>query len=444
LKRLVFLHQLVLIALVSLLIASCTKDISPIGTKLVDPIDLLSMGYTDTIQIIAYSVPDDSVYTHNLNISNVHYIQLGSMYDPIFGRATSSLYTQLFLSQSRTRFGTSPIFDSAYLYLPYKSSYGDTLSNMTLRVYGLTESIIDSLHSYSYTTLSYDETKPFGEITFQPKPYDSTFYNGKKQAPMLRISINSTFGNSVLRITDTTTLNSNAEFVKVFKGICIIAEPQNTPGKGSILTFVMPSDYIKLQMYYHNTEDTTNYNFAISAGCSRFQNYDHYGYAEAIPMLKQQLDGNTSLGQEFLFAQGMAGAKIKIEFPNLKKSFDAQKIVLNDAQLILGNASVSDVFKNPSYLTLRSIGENGNTSPFNIVDETEGAGYFDGTYNKGSNSYRFRITRYIQQVLNGEINDNGLHLIIPSSEFNSARLVLNGTSSPQSDLKLYLRYTKLK
>jgi hypothetical protein len=398
------------------------------------------MGYTDTVQITAYSIPEDSIYSANLS-----YAQLGSMYDPIFGVTTANFYSEIFLTNSRTRFNTNPVFDSAYLYLPYKSSYGDTLSNMTLHVYALTESIIDSLHTYSNTTLSYDQANPLGEITFQPHPHDSTFYNGKMQAPMLRIPINSNFGNYILN-ADTASLNTNAAFVQYFKGICIVADPQTTSGKGSIVTFSMPSDYSRIVMYYHNLPSDTvkNYTFSITTDCSKFQNYDHNGYAEAIPMLKQQLDGNSSLGQQFLFAQGLAGVKIKIEFPYLNKWFENEKIMVNDAQLILGNASVSDIFSNPSSITLREVGEAGTTSPLTIVDENESSAYFDGSYNESTNSYRFRLTRYIQQVLTGKVNDNGLHLVIPSGSYLGSRLVLNGTAATQSDLKLYIRYTKIK
>lgn len=439
-KRLVSLHQLVIVALVSLLIASCTKEITPIGTTLLDPIDLLSMGYTDTVQIRAYSIPDDSVFTLNLN-----YAQIGSMYDPIFGRTNATFYSKVITSITRTRFGINPVFDSAYLYLPYKTSYGDTISNTTYHVYPLTESILDSVHSYSNKSVSFDVNNSLGEITFQPKPHDSSYYNGTKNRPMLRIPINSKFGNYVLA-ADTTSLNTPSAFTEYFKGISIVADQQNTTGKGAIVSYDLSTVYSYIKMYYHNPGDTVkvyNFNINTSTDCSHFQNYNHNGYAEAIPMLKQQISGNTSLGQQFLFAQGLGGIKIKIEFPYLKQSFDPKKTVLNDVQLILGNASTSDVFKNPTYVLLRAVGENGTTSPNTIVDENEGAGYFDGTYDKGSNSYRFHLTRYVQQLLLGQVNNNGLHLIIPSSEYNGARLVLNGTSSEQSDLKLYLRYTKL-
>jgi hypothetical protein len=438
LKRLDFLRNFTIFALFSLLISSCTKELSPIGIGLLSDVDLLSMGYTDTVQITAYSVPEDSVYTAKLN-----YTQIGSMYDPIFGITTANFYSQIFLTKSRTRFGTTPVFDSAYLYLPIKSSYGDTLSNMNLKVYALSESIYDSLHSYSSSTISHDEI-PIGEIIYQPRPHDSSFFNGAKQIPLLRIPINSLFGYRILN-ADTNWLNNNANFVKFFQGICIIAEPRTTPGTGSIVTFSVPSDYSSIQMFYHNPGDTVkSYVFAITSDCSRFQNYDHNGYAEAIPMLRNQLDRtDLALGEQFLYAQGMGGVKIKIQFPYLSKWFDTQKIVINDAQLVLGNASVSDVFPNPSQVTLRGIGEAGGTSPLPIVDENEGSAYFDGFFNQSTNSYRFRLTRYIQQVLTGQVNNNGLYLIIPSSSYVGTRLVLNGVSSPQSDLKLFLRFTKI-
>ena len=442
-KRIVRLRHLSLIALLSLVIFSCTKEISPIGLALVEPVDLLSMGYSDTVKITAYTISDDSIYTRNLSINNIGYIQVGSMYDPVFGTTTADLYSQLYLTQSRTRFGSSPVFDSAYMYLPYYSSYGDTLTNMTFHVYNVTEDI-DSLDSHSYSSVSYDPV-PIGTITFQPRPHDSVYYAGAKHVATLRIPINKKFGNTVLGINDTTVLNSNAEFVKAFKGICIIAEPQTISGKGSVLTFSMPTDYVKLQMYYHNPGDTVKtYNFGISITTPRFQNYNHNGHAEAITMLKQQLDGDTILGEQFLFAQGLGGTKIKLQFPYLDKWAEKNKIVINDAQLVLGNSSVSAAFPNPKYLSLRGIGEAGTTSPYSIIDESESSAYFDGSYNASTNSYRFRITRYIQQILIGKERNNGLHLIIPSSAVNGSRLILNGTSSPLPDIKLYLRYTKLR
>ena len=162
------------------------------------------------------------------------------MYDPIFGITTADFYTQVHLTTTRVRFGTDPVFDSAFLYIPYLGSYGDTLSNMTFRVYYLTDSLSTSVDYYSNSTVSYDQANPIGEITFQPKPHDSSYFEGSTHTPYLRIPINSTFGNYVMNPDDTTSLNNSTEFVKFFKGICIVTEPQSTNGKGAIITFNMP------------------------------------------------------------------------------------------------------------------------------------------------------------------------------------------------------------
>jgi len=441
----VALRRISLFILLVSFFASCTKELTPIGLNLLSEDEMLQMGYTDTASIVAYSVSEDSVYTQELSSNYIGLAYIGSMNDPIFGQTNAALYTQIKTTTSRVRFGTSPIFDSAYLLLPLQgNSFGDTMTNMTFKVYELSESIIDSVHAYSNSSIAYNPADLLGQITIQPRPHDSSYYNGKKRAPMLRIPINSLFGNKILNIQDTNTLNSATEFVKYFKGICIVAEPQNNPNSGSILVTKVAVDESRLLMYYHNTADTLTYSFAINSDCSRFNGYTHNNYNGALPQLKQQLAGDTLLGKEFLFLQGMGGVKVKIKFPYLKSWFNNQKVVINDAQLVLTNASASDVFKNPSTLTLRAVGETGSTSPFTLIDEDDANGYFDGVYNSSTRSYRFNLKRYVQQVMTGEIdNRNGLYLIIPSGSYTGTRLVLHGTDSPQSDIKLYIRFTKI-
>jgi hypothetical protein len=420
------------------MLTSCTKEYSSIGKGLIDENQLLSMGYTDTVTLRAYSIPEDSVVTSNLSFA-----QVGSMYDPVFGITKATFYSQIFLSKNNTDFGTSPVFDSAFLYMPLSDSYGDTMSNMTLTIYPLTEAIVDSLTYYSHSTVAYDPSKPLGTITFQPRPNDSSYYNGAMHIPTLRIQLNQSFGQDILSI-DTSLLTDNDAFVGEYKGICIVANDPTGSGKGCILNTNLNSTGSKIQMYYHNSEDTTNYTFYLNTECARFQNYNHNNYAEAIPALREQLTGNQSLGNQFLFAQGMGGIKIKIEFPFMDKWAGTDKIVINDAQLIIGNASVSDVFTNPTSVTLRTVGLAGTTNPNNLVDVDDTYGYFDGTYNQTSNSYRFRIRGYLQKLMLGDLHNTGLHLILPGASYYGQRLVLHGTSSEVSDLKLYLKYTRIK
>jgi len=430
-------------ALLIVLVAfSCTKEPNLIGIDLVPASELLRMGYTDTVQIEAFSMREDSVKSSNLN-----YALVGSMYDPVFGRTTADFYSQVYLSTEPTVFGTNPVLDSAFLYLPYSSAYGDTLSNMTLRVYPLEEDLLDSVQAYSNHTVYYDQNSLLGELTFTPRPHDSAYYDGGKQAPSLRIPLNKEIAQQILSV-DTSVLATSAKFIQFFKGIAIIAEPQQTPGKGAILSFSIGTVSSNILLHYHNSTDTSTYSLVLNSSCQRFNHYEHYGYAEAAPFLKQQIAGDSTLGKQFIFVQAMGGVKVKLKFPSLYNWSGGKKVVINDAQLILTNASPSTVFEPPSSLALYPINNDMSLYAYQVPDYNEGTAYYDGTYNSSLANYRFRLTRYVQQLLNGTVsstvNHNGLYMLVPASSVNCGRLALNGSGSLSTSLKLYLKYTVIK
>lgn len=431
-------RHLSLFALLLVIVFSCTKDLSEIGLDLVSPSELINLGYSDTTSIHAFSIREDSVRTANLS-----YALIGSMIDPVFGTTQAEWYSQIRLAKEPTTFGEYPVLDSAFLILPYSSAYGDTLSNMTIRLYELTEDIIDSVHVYSNHTVAYDHQNPLGSLTFTPRPNDSAYYAGSTQAPAIRIPLNSRFATRVLH-ADTSVLTTNDEFLEYFKGIALIADPVQATGKGSIIKMKIAAGSSKIEMYYHNETDTSTYNFGINSDCARFNHYDHDGYSGASPMLTAQLDGDTLLGEQFLFLQAMGGVRVKLQFPNLLQWVDKEKVVINDAQLILTNAIPSTTFTPPAALSLYPVADDGTLYPYQLPDADEGSSYFDGTYDETTGTYRFRISMYIQQILNGSRNNNGLFLIIPGASLTSDRLVLNGFSSAKDGLRLYIKYTIVK
>ena len=430
------LAQRTLLFILTILISfSCKKDLNLIGLDLVSPSELLKLGYTDTVQIKAFSVEEDSVKTANLS-----YALIGSMNDPVFGRTTANWFSQLRLSVEPTEFGTYPVFDSAFLLLPYSGSYGDTMSNMTIKVYSLMQDLLDSVQQYSNQTIMYDEESLLGQITFTPRPHDSIYFEGSRQIPYLRIPLNSVFGSRMV-LADTSDLKTNAKFIDYFKGIAIIADPQQQSGSGAILNMTISSGSSRIDMYYHNLTDTSSYSFNLNSDCQRFNHYEHENYTGASPLLRQQIAGDSTLGQQFLFVQTMGGIRVKLRFPNLKNWFNNQKVIINDAQLILTNASPSSTFKPPSSLSLYPVNADGTLYPYALPDANEGTGYFGGYYDSSTGRYDFRLTHYVQQILTGKQTDYGLFLIIPGSSITGGRLVLNGTGAPASSLKLYIKYT---
>jgi hypothetical protein len=137
----------------------------------------------------------------------------------------------------------------------------------------------------------------------------------------------------------------------------------------------------------------------------------------------------------------MGGMRVKLRFPHLKDWVNKEHVLINDAQLIFTNASPSSVFTPPASVLLYPVADDGTLYPYQLPDADEGTDYFDGTYNSTSGTYRFRLSHYVQQVLNGNQDNNGLYLIISGASINSDRLVLNGYKSPASGMKLYIKYT---
>lgn len=425
-----FLKTFIGLVLVAAFLNSCKTDDSSIGIELLSIDDLLKTGYVDTITIEGYTVYDDS-----LNTLGCTYALIGSLNDPVFGQTQANLYTQIRPSTAKVNFGTSPVADSAFLYLPYrKVSYGDSVSNLKYKVYMLSEGFPDSVSMYSHHTLDYSDDDLIGETVFRPD------YSGSN--PHLKIPLNQKFTEKLFS-ADTSVMSDVDKFLNFFKGIVIVAEPQTYQNSGSIVGFNAPSDLCKITIFYQAQGDTLQkqYNFLINTFCKRFQHYSH-DYSESVPQLKNQLDGDLSLGNEFVFLQAMSGVKTKIRFPHIKNLKKDEIIAINDAQLIIKSASNSDVFQKPAKLSLRLAGANGTTSPMALPDEA--TGYFDGTYDDKTQTYRFRISRYVQQIINDDIDGrNGLFLLIPASN-TGTRLVLHGFQSPEAQIKLYIKYSIIK
>ena len=98
----------------------------------------------------------------------------------------------------------------------------------------------------------------------------------------------------------------------------------------------------------------------------------------------------------------------------------------------------------PGQLILFKYDENGDVQFTN--DQQEGDNYFGGSFNETSNTYEFRITLYVQSVLNGT-PDYGLVLYPSGKSVNANQVTLYGTE-PENEIhpKMYLNviYTLLE
>ncbi|HEY0029427.1 MAG TPA: DUF4270 domain-containing protein [Bacteroidia bacterium] len=433
-------------------LTSCDES-SVVGLDVQPENDLLNVSYEDTTTIYTRTVTSDSLITDETLISTGLGL-IGIYKDPVFGTSSASMYTQLRLPTNivPTSFGALPVCDSIILSLVYEgTSYGKKdRKQQKLNVYQLAESMNTANVYYSNKTLNTypnDLTEANGYV-FTPKPLDSVLVLGKKLKPQLRIPMDkTTFGQLLLNSQTTGNLASNANFQSFFDGLYITTE--NTTGlaveEGNILHFKMGESL--LTVYYHNSEainnDSLKYDFSLGS-VARFNHFEH-DFTTAIPDLTTQLATPSRVLNDTVYAQSMAGVKTKLEFPYLMNWLDSGVVAINKAELVIqidnSAAFRLDTFAAPAALMLFGISDDGST--FAIPDAFEGANYFGGTYSSTTLQYRFNISRYIQQVLNGNRNNNGLYLIASNGAVNANRVVIGGGAPGSKQMKLNITFTKI-
>src|SRR5665213_1634780 len=125
--------------------ASCKKE-GNIGTNVQASDELIDLKSKDLFPI-TYTMREDSVRS---DLSPI--IQIGNIYDPIFGKSTAALFTQLVIPNNLLdlSFGAGAQLDSTFLSLSYNYDfYGDTLTQQTFNVYQMIQNIYYDTAYYS-------------------------------------------------------------------------------------------------------------------------------------------------------------------------------------------------------------------------------------------------------------------------------------------------------
>lgn len=429
-----FRITLLIFLLISFFITSCNKN-EELGLN-VQSEDMLGVYFINNIPITAYTVYEDSVRT-----DKTIYNLVGSYFDPVFGLTNAEAYTQFKLTTTAVSFGTNPVCDSVFLSLAYNGFYGDTSSYMTLNVFEISDDFYYNNYYYSNDVLGVYKNN-LANIYFKPNLIDSVQVGGTKFAPHLRVKLKNTLGQNFIDASNTSDLADNINFLKFFKGLNI--STNSVSSGGAILYFNFLSSISKLTLYYHNDEDTTSYNFIIDDKCARYNNFDHKKYSTADLILKQQLAGDTTLGDNILYVQSMAGTKIHLKFPTVIDSLNKLgKIAINKAELVM-KVDVNDIDKYapPEKLVLSKINTDGSLSF--LADYIYGDAYYGGSYSSVTNEYRFNVSKHIQDaLLIGKFNDKGLYLMVSGASVKSNRAIIKGNKASEDNLRLEIIYTKI-
>ena len=421
-----------------LLIAACSKPAGLIGV-IVQPEDSrLPVVYTDTAEIMVYSIPEDSVRSDELSVNLI-----GANYDPVFGQTIGGVYLQFNLEEAKHRFGPNPVMDSMFHILLYRDSYGDTNTPLTFRAYEMEEGIFRDSVYHSNLQLPLKSTD-ISNTTFIPRPHDSLIFGGDTLPPILkvRMDFNNELANKLLAAPDYA-MDSNAGFQDYFKGVYVVADP--VENGGALLSFDILSNFSEMIIYYHNdTVDSLSFDYMITPLNATVNTYEH-NFDNAEYFFRQQVvEGDTTLGKDNFYLQGGSGVATILKFPNFKRW--SKNIALNEAKLVLSVSENDPLWGSPQQLSMAQIKDDGSFDYLeDQVEELEV--YFGGDYKVSTNSYTFRITRYLQSLITDpDKNDNGLYLIPTGASIFPNRVIFDG-SAPMTEgarrVRLDIIYTDL-
>lgn len=429
---------------------SCSKP-TPFGADLLDD-EIADYQYSDSLTLQCTLVPEDSLVTSDVS-STADYLLCGQLFDPVFGKSQSDIYSQIRLATLGPNFKNG-VVDSIILFLRYDAPgfYGDTTQAQTLRVHRVSAN--DTLHwsktYYSSNTLEIGEQ--LGELAnFLPKPNTGLrLFDTVSKAPYIRIPLDNGFGQELLNL-DSVTLASDTLFWKKVRGLRLSAESQGNPG--TIMAFDLNnSAFSRIRLYYKRDTLVRTFDFTF-LGSNKFTHFSHdYGGSTVEPYLNKKAD-------ERIFVQGMGGLQLKVEIPYANLLDD---IAINKAELELTAETLpgdNPLLRNASQLVFtESIGDTAVTLTSDVIYSlgptlNSGFGAFGGfpeaEMDQGVSVQRYRLTltqRFQDMVDNasGSVKNQTVYLNVYPQSRSAMRAIFYGPRSPVFPAKLALKYTKVR
>ena len=433
----------------AIFIVSCSKTTEKIGNGLLPEVDNISVFYTDSIQMICHSETVDSMMTKGMTT-----VLLGSMMDPVMGSTNANLFTQLHLSSTHQHFGSNPVIDSVVLQLAVNGYYGDTTTLQTVHVYELADSLVSTNLYYQSSEVADKGIDLANGFQFRPHPrtYHTVVGNDTLNEPVIRIPLANSFGEQ-FAFADSTVFSTPDAFKRFCYGLKICCE---SVGQGGAICYLNPTSntVTQLKVYYRETPDASTqmrYDFYITSDDTYFNQYQHDYSLGSTDFIQQVLQEDATLGQQQLYLQSMGGVRSVIAFPGIAEWAASQveegvHLIINEAKLILPASAIledSTVLTPPTSLALLNINADGSTTV--LPDYLEGSTYYGGSYSHAKKSVTFRISEYLQSLIQNPASSQGLYLSITGASFNAQRWIVAGPEADQEkQLKCEITYSILR
>lgn len=402
----------------------------------------------DTISVKSRTIIGDTILADKISTG------IAGLYrDSVFGLSQSDIHVQPLLPSNALRFGLigdELITDSVVLSLVYNGSFGDLSKTQKFNVYRIDEQLDNSKNYYSNQQIQ-TQAAVLGTKTFIPN-LDSSVriispnaFGGVDTlnlAPQLRIHLDKALGDEILSKSDQAEVFDNTNFTAFFKGLKISPEATGTlaNNENAMLYFALTASNTKMTIYYtsRNATDTVKrtVDFPINSSSVRFNTFSHDYSGTPVETALQ----GTGFDPQYSYTMAMAGVNSVMQFPTLKKSLENKNIVINKAELRIPVAN--GTYANYGFAQSLIIASRNESGVLQFIpDFFEGTAYFGGRLDAASQSYTFNITRYIQGLLAGTENDNGLNLLVTGSAVKAERAVLFGHNNPSQKIRLNLYYS---
>ncbi|PVW14239.1 DUF4270 domain-containing protein [Marixanthomonas spongiae] len=480
------LPQLAALLFLVVALASCEEDIEIIGTEIVGDNTFIEPDQTNSV--LAYSRKLLPIQTNGLTT-----YQLGVTNNPIYGKSTVSLLSQVTLGKVDPKFGDSTKLDSVVLYIPFfntsESTGEDTISYTLDSVYGedpinisMYESNLflrdldpesgfeDPQNYYSDLEKKFDNNPSLiGDLIFEiedfkpsDKGIDLVTYNVNGDtitetiAPGLRVKLPlEFFQQKIIDKEGSSELLSNNNFKDYFRGIYFKAESMTD--KGTLFLFDPLSANITLHYSFKNDddeddEDTLPLGFT-GINVSLLQD-------ELPPNIQTAIENpDVENGDENLYLKGGDGIAAVIQLFGKEDELDAnletgpngvpdeldmlrsQKPLINEANLTfyVNKDKTAALSKEPQRIMIFDA-TNGRVLIDYVIDPT-GTGnplthktYHLGPLEKDASGdgdfYEIKLTNHVSNLINRDSTNVPLGLVVTDNVVTPNFQDLQNTQSP--------------
>jgi len=454
------LKQVALLVSIIFFIA-CEKPEESLGIDLQPEEDILGISAIDTFTIEGQTLPEDSILTDNVLTGLV-----GAYIDPQFGYTKAEHTSEIRLTTSNPVFflnGSSIenlVVDSLILNLSFNRGFEIPVYGSTGEQFFQVFEVIDSLDVtedyYDQTTVDIigEDLIMEGHNMQRPDYLSSVFIDDEEALPAVRLPLKHELAQ---RIFDASTIDglSAVEFLELIKGLQITVD-ENAPGvnlaETGLVLFDTDLGFSRIELYYRDTGVTTStgqdstlfYDFELRSGTGKYNGFQHDFLNGGNPnLIRQVINEIPDSGKELLYVQAGGGTKLRVDLPYLENLKQIDGIALAKAELILPvNESSGGRFTVPSRLLLFALDENEDSFVLDeFLQDPAGFSFIDGAFDSENNQYRFILTRFLQQVLNGEKQFNGFEIVSQRASTTANRVILNGAENPGEKLRLEIIFT---